>query len=104
MKCCWFYKKVLSLVHTSDVLIIQLLISKHENSVSQKLKPNLIVNEEITIFRNTMKQHDIILHEEEQYNGHYTANIRVNEICYAISDTHVSLQSSFISYRKEQVP
>ena len=41
---------------------MQLLISKHENSVSQKLKPNLIADEEIKIFGNTMKLHGIILH------------------------------------------
>ena len=46
-------KNIVSVVRTSDVLIMQLLIFRHENNVSQKLKPNLIANEEITIFRNT---------------------------------------------------
>ena len=42
-----------------------------------------------------MKLHGVIVHEREQFNRHYTAN-RVNEMCYAISDTHVSLQSSIV--------
>ena len=45
-------ENIVSLVHASDVLIIQLLISNYENNVSQKLKPNLIVDKEIKLFEN----------------------------------------------------
>ena len=69
---------MVSLVYISHVLIIQLLIFKHENSVSQKLKPNLIVDEEITIFRNTMKLNGIILHERKQFSRHYTSVIHMS--------------------------
>ena len=50
-KCNVGSTKKVSLVHTSDVLMLQLLISKHENNVSQKLRSNLIVHEEIKMFK-----------------------------------------------------
>ena len=56
----------------------------------KKIIPKLHIDEEISIFGNTMNLHGIIYHEGEQANsGHYTSRVKVNDRWFLISDSNV---------------
>ena len=93
--------KAVCITHLSDVLIIQLCIFKFRNGVIKKLRPTLHINEEISLWGNTMTLHAIICHEGELANsGHYTSNVKVNDQWYLISDSFVTQQQPQLTYTK----
>ena len=88
-----FCTKEYYIANLPEVLIIQLIIFKFTHGRMKKIIPTLHIDEEISIFGNTMNLHGIIYHEGEQANsGHYTSRVKVNDRWFLISDSNVMNQ------------
>ena len=98
--------KAVCVTHLSEVLIIQLSIFKFIDNTTKKIIPNLIIDEEISLWGNTMTLHAIVYHEGEQSNsGHYTSGVKMNNTWFMISDLVVLNQQKLTcSERDSSVP
>ena len=85
--------KAVFVTQLSDALIIQLNIFKVINGTNKKLIPNLIIDEQISLWGNVMELSVIIYHEGEQSDcGHYTSRVKIEDTWFLISDTRIVRQ------------
>ena len=83
--------KAVYVAQLSDALIIQLNIFKYIDGISKKYIPNLIIDQEISVWGIRMVLSDVIYHEGEQSHcGHYTSGVNVNNTWFLVSDTRIS--------------
>ena len=79
--------RAICVTQLSDALIIQLNIFKFIDGISKKVIPNLNIDEEISLWGNTMILSGIIYNEGEQsVSGHYTSGVKMNNSWFLISD------------------
>ena len=77
----------------SAALIIQLNIFKYTECTSKKFIPNLIIDEEISLWGNRIVLSDVIYHEAEQSHcGHYTSGVNVDNTWFLINNTRILRQ------------
>ena len=77
----------------SAALIIQLNIFKYTECASKKFIPNLIIDEEISLWGNRIVLSDVIYHEAEQSHcGHYTSGVNVDNTWFLINNTRILRQ------------
>ena len=85
--------KAVYVAQLSDALIIQLNIFKYIDGISKKYIPNLIIDQEISVWGSRMVLSDVIYHEGEQSHcGHYTSGVNMNNTWFLISDTRILRQ------------
>ena len=74
----------------SDAFVIQLNVFRFIDGSVRKVIPSLRIDQEISLWGNTMTLSGIIYHEGEQPNcGHYTSAVKMNNAWFLISDTVV---------------
>ena len=77
----------------SATLIIQLNIFKYAECTSKKFIPNLIIDEEISLWGTRIVLSDVIYHEAEQsHGGHYTSGVNVDNTWFLINNTRILTQ------------
>ena len=75
--------KAVCVAQLSDTLIIHLNIFKYIDGISKKFIPNLIIDQEISVWGNRMVLSGVIYHEREQSHcGHW----------FLVSDTRILRQ------------
>ena len=88
----------------SDALIIQLNIFKFIDGISKKVVPTLIIDEEISLWGNTMSLSGIVYHEGEQsHSGHYTSGVKINDSWVLISDSVVLRQHNLSCTKRDAI-
>ena len=71
--------KAVHVTQLYDALIIQLNIFKYIDGISKKFIPNLIIDEEISLWGKRMILSGVIFHEGEQSHcRHYASGVNVN--------------------------
>ena len=75
-----------------DILIIQLaLFSYVDANNTEKIIPNMNLDETLSLFGKTLTLHGIIYHSGPNTNsGHYTSAVRLNDTWYTINDERIS--------------
>ena len=87
--------KAYCVTHLSEFVIIQLNVFKYIDGAIKKMIPTLRIDEEISLWGNTMTLHAIIYHVGQQANsGHYTSSVRVNDTWFLINDSTVLLKQT----------
>ena len=82
--------KTTTVTHLSDALLIQFSLFRYTNRRSIKLKPRIIIDDEISFYGSSMTLHSVIYHSGQSANtGHYTCTVKVNNQWFSINDNHV---------------
>ena len=90
-------KKVIALnesiqfTELGDFMIIRLKIFTYENGNETKYIPNMTIDQGIHKYDYFDLQGIIWHHGQSADFGHYTSNVKVNNIWYCINDTTISL-------------
>ena len=91
-----------------DMIILQLSLFKYIPSlnITQKIRPTIKVDQNISLYGISLKLHGIIYHDGLQPNsGHYTAAVDVNDNWFTISDSNVVNRVTLsCTYRDSTIP
>ena len=92
-----------TIVKLPDILFIQLkLFSYNNDGSSEKIVPNLNIDESLSLYGKTLNLSAIIYHDgPNTASGHYTSSIKINETWFTINDTKVSEGAKFFCLSTE---